>query len=98
MLYYKRIRTDYLKRKTFNKSFINYWKLKALINNKILPLKRRIIAREILHQIINVKSTTIRNKCIMTGRARGVIKRWGISRIMLKRLADSGSILSLRKW
>lgn len=98
MLYNKRFRTDYLKRHSFFKSYFPYFKLKAIINNKILPLHIRILARNILHSKSPIKSTTIKNKCLLTGRSRGIIKKLGISRMKLKTLADSGSILSLRKW
>jgi len=69
-----------------------------MINNQILPLHIRTLARNILHKNMSVKFTTIRKRCLLTGRTRGIIKKWGISRMKLKKLADQGSILSLRKW
>lgn len=98
MLYIKRFKTDYLKRHSFNSSFLAYFKLKAIINNKILPLQIKILARNILHYKSPIKYTTIRKRCLLTGRTRGIVKKWGISRIKLKNMADTGTILSLRKW
>ena len=39
----------------------------------------------------------IRNRCIETGRARGVIKDWGLSRLSFKRLADQGKLPGVRR-
>ncbi len=41
--------------------------------------------------------TRIRNRCAITGRGRGIIKEYGISRIVFKQLADQGKIPGLRK-
>lgn len=39
----------------------------------------------------------IRNRCILTGRSRGIIKEWQISRIKFKLLADQGLIPGIRR-
>lgn len=41
--------------------------------------------------------TRSRNRCQLTGRARGVLRKFKISRIMLRELALSGKIPGLRK-
>ena len=100
MLYLKRLKKDYLFRQKYYKYSINIWKLKGIINNKILPPKTRIKNRELLSKIIkqnNIYETKIKNKCLLTGRSRGVIKEFGISRIIFKRLADDGKLLSITK-
>ena len=41
--------------------------------------------------------TRSRNRCQLTGRSRGVLRKFKISRIMLRELALSGKIPGLRK-
>jgi small subunit ribosomal protein S14 len=42
-------------------------------------------------------STRKRNRCQLTGRSRGVYRKFGISRIMLRELALRGMIPGMRK-
>ncbi|MCH2139959.1 MAG: type Z 30S ribosomal protein S14 [Phycisphaerales bacterium] len=42
-------------------------------------------------------STRRRNRCQLTGRSRGVYRKFGISRIMLRQLALEGKIPGMRK-
>ena len=42
-------------------------------------------------------STRKRNRCLITGRPRGVYRKFGISRIMLRELALKGMIPGMRK-
>jgi small subunit ribosomal protein S14 len=41
--------------------------------------------------------TRLRNRCELTGRSRGVLRKFKISRIMLRELALTGKIPGLRK-
>ena len=41
--------------------------------------------------------TRLRNRCQLTGRSRGVLRKFKISRIMLRELALAGKIPGLRK-
>lgn len=41
--------------------------------------------------------TRLRNQCALTGRTRGVYRKLGISRIMLRKLALEGKIPGMRK-
>lgn len=45
----------------------------------------------------NSSRTRLRRLCKMTGRSRGVYRKFGISRIMIRDLADKGVIPGLRK-
>lgn len=45
----------------------------------------------------NSSPTRIKNRCAMTGRARGFYRRFGISRIALRELALKGQIPGVRK-
>ena len=41
--------------------------------------------------------TRLRNRCQLTGRSRGVLRKFKVSRIMLRELALAGKIPGLRK-
>ena len=45
----------------------------------------------------NSSATRIRNRCEMTGRSRGFIRAFGVSRIALRELALEGKIPGVRK-
>lgn len=45
----------------------------------------------------NSSRTRLRRLCRMTGRSRGVYRKFGVSRIMIRELADQGVIPVLRK-
>ena len=41
--------------------------------------------------------TRIKNMCTHTGRSRGVIKRFGVSRLVFKALAEAGLVTGVRR-
>lgn len=45
----------------------------------------------------NANPNRLRRLCKMTGRSRGVYRKFGISRIMIRELADKGFIPGLKK-
>ncbi|MEM6979283.1 MAG: 30S ribosomal protein S14 [Planctomycetota bacterium] len=45
----------------------------------------------------NSSRTRLRRLCRMTGRSRGVYRKFGVSRIVIRELADQGVIPGLRK-
>lgn len=101
MLYKKRLKKDFRKRKNYKEKQLYILKLKALINNQILPLKTRIQNRELLRQFVRkhgIYQTQIVNKCLLTGRSRGIIKEFGISRISFKKLVDKGELYWIKKY
>ena len=72
----------------------DYRILKSIANNKILPLNIRLKA---FHNLNFSKITKIRNICIYTGRSRGVIKKFGLSRFIFRNYADNGYISGLKR-
>ena len=72
----------------------DYRILKSIANNKILPLNIRLKA---FHNLNFLKLTKIRNICIFTGRSRGVIKKFGLSRFIFRNYADNGYISGLKR-
>ena len=45
----------------------------------------------------NASPTRVKNRCSLTGRARGYVGQFGISRIMFRQLALQGKIPGVRK-
>lgn len=72
--------------------------LKLVIGNKELPLEERIRATiKLSEKARNASLTRIRNRCEVTGRARGFYRKFKISRIALRELGNQGMIPGLTK-
>ena len=72
--------------------------LKAIINNKKLPLNERFDAQLKLAKLPrNSSKIRIRNRCEITGRPHGVYRKLKISRIALRELASKGIIPGMVK-
>ena len=73
-------------------------KLKAIINNKKLPLNERFAAQLKLSKLPkNSAKIRIRNRCEITGRPHGVYRKLKISRIALRKLGLEGKIPGMVK-
>ena len=88
-----------LKRIKMAKKFQNRRKkLKAIINNRKLPLNERFAAQLKLSKLPkNSAKTRVRNRCEITGRPHGVYRKLKISRIALRQMASSGKIPGMTK-
>ena len=88
-----------LKRIKLSKRYQNKRKkLKAIINNKKLPLNERFAAQLKLSKLPkNSAKIRIRNRCEITGRPHGVYRKLKISRIALRQMASSGKIPGMTK-
>lgn len=72
--------------------------LKATVMNKELPMDERIQAQIKLSELPrNGASTRYRNRCELTGRARGVYRKFKLSRIKLRELGGFGMVPGLSK-
>ena len=72
--------------------------LKGIIMNKTVAPEERFAAQLKLAAMPRTSSATrIRNRCAITGRARGVYRKFNISRIMLREMAGQGLIPGVRK-
>jgi small subunit ribosomal protein S14 len=73
-------------------------RLKAIANDKNLPIEERFAARLKLAEMPrNSAPTRIRNRCEMTGRPRAVYRKFKLSRIALRELASTGQIPGMVK-
>jgi small subunit ribosomal protein S14 len=72
--------------------------LKAIVMNKELPLEDRLAATFKLAQMPrNGSKVRHRNRCELTGRARGTYRKFKLSRIKLRELGSFGRIPGLTK-
>ncbi|WP_169568526.1 30S ribosomal protein S14 [Sneathiella limimaris] len=67
--------------------------LKAIINDESQPQEERFAARLKLAELPrNSSKTRVRNRCELTGRPRGVYRKFKLSRIGLRDMASAGQI------
>jgi len=81
------------RRKLVQKNAAKYAKLKAIANDESRDETERLIARLKMAELPrNGNPTRIRNRCELTGRSRGYYRKFRLSRIMLRELANKGLI------
>ena len=86
------------RRKMSNKYSARRKKLKAIVQNKKLPVEERFAATLKLAELPRNSSVTrIRNRCEMTGRPRAYYRKHKLSRIALRDLGNKGLIPGLVK-
>ena len=67
--------------------------LKSKIMDKSLSLDERIIFQNRLNELPrNSSSIRHRNRCELTGRSRGVYRKFGLSRIKIRELSMTGNL------
>ena len=72
--------------------------LKAIIMNRDLPFDERLQAQIKLAALPrNGSKTRYRNRCELTGRARGTYRKFKLSRIKLRELGSFGRLPGLTK-
>ena len=87
------------KRKQLVKKYAGkYARLKAIADDESLDETERLIARLKLAEIPrNGNPTRVRNRCMVTGRPRGVYRKFGLNRIEIRNLGNKGLIPGLTK-
>ena len=74
------------------------FELKALIKNPETTAKDRLIAQEKMAALPrNSSPVRVRNRCALTGRARGYMGFFKLSRIMFRELALQGVLPGVKK-
>ena len=72
--------------------------LKAMIMNREAPIEERMAAQMKLAELPrNGSKTRHRNRCELTGRARGFYRQFKLSRIKLRELGSFGQLPGLTK-
>jgi small subunit ribosomal protein S14 len=87
------------RRKAMTKRYAaKYAKLKAIADNEALEDSERWIARLKMAELPrNGNPTRVRNRCELTGRARAYYRKFRLSRLMLREMANKGLIPGVTK-
>jgi small subunit ribosomal protein S14 len=87
------------KRKAMVKQYApKYAKLKAIANDESVDDGERLMARLKMSALPrNANPTRVRNRCLLTGRPRAYYRKFCLSRIMLRDLANKGLIPGVTK-
>ena len=73
-------------------------RLKAIADDRSLPPEEQFAARLKRAELPrNSSATRVRNRCELTGRPRGVYRKFKLSRIALRELASAGQIPGMVK-
>ena len=86
------------RKKHVEKTAAKYAKLKAIANDESRDETERLIARLKMAELPrNGNPTRVRNRCELTGRSRAYYRKFRLSRIMLRELANKGLIPGIVK-
>ena len=81
------------RKKLVQKNAAKYAKLKDIANDESRDETERLIARLKMAELPrNGNPTRVRNRCELTGRSRAYYRKFRLSRIMLRELANKGLI------
>jgi small subunit ribosomal protein S14 len=87
------INREQKRRRTVKKFAARRAELLAIIYNERLPDEERQGARERLQKLPrNASPVRLRNRCALTGRPRGVFRKFGLARNKLRDIAMRGEI------
>jgi small subunit ribosomal protein S14 len=86
------------RKKLVQKNAAKYAKLKAIAGDESRDETERLMARLKMAELPrNGNPTRIRNRCALTGRSRAYYRKFRLSRIMLRELANKGLIPGVTK-
>ena len=86
------------RKKLVQKHAAKYEKLRAIADDESKDETERLIARLKMAEVPrNGNPTRIRNRCELTGRSRAYYRKFRLSRIMLRELANKGLIPGVTK-
>ena len=94
----KMIRRDKARRKCVAQHARERLQLRAIVKNKLLPeIVQRKAKEQLANQPHDASVTRVRNRCVMTGRGRGVITEYGLCRMKFRKLADFGHLSGMTR-
>jgi small subunit ribosomal protein S14 len=94
----KRCHTDNKYRKLYHRFEKNKKELKSIFQNRLINSKLRFSAFKKLN-IINYSSSIakFKNRCLITGKSKGILRNFKISRIKFREFASNGDISGISK-
>jgi small subunit ribosomal protein S14 len=92
------IQKDKTCRQLYKKQELKRRRLKSTVQDLSLPTKVRLQSAQRLNNLNrNGSSPRLRNRCMLTGRGRGVYRFCKLSRISLRELASQGLLMGVTK-
>ena len=92
------IEKDKQRRQLFKSNELKRRQYKLIIENLALPVEVRAQAVILLNSLPRSSSPVrLRNRCALTGRSRGILRKWRMSRVRFRELASQGALLGVRK-
>ena len=92
------INREQKRRDTVKKFAVRRTELLAIVNNAKAGQEERFAARTKLQELPrNASPTRLRNRCALTGRPRGVFRKFGLGRNKLREIAMRGEIPGMVK-
>ncbi|WPH01624.1 glucocorticoid receptor-like (DNA-binding domain) [Acrodontium crateriforme] len=93
-----KIMRDHTKRKVFAENEAERQALRYIIHNTTLPARARAQAQLQLSQMhCYTRPTQIRNRCILGGKGRGVLRDFKLSRFQFRMNALAGNLPGVKK-
>lgn len=94
----KHVHKDFVRRMTVQKYEHRRMALKIIQNHLAFSTKKRFTVSSRLSKLKPTSSKVqIRNRCVVTGRSRGVYNYFKISRILIRELASKGLLPNVKK-
>ena len=90
------IKRDLRLRKKFAVTEERYRALRSIYFNAYLDENVREMARIELASLGGLR-TKIKNRCVITGRSRGILRKFKVSRLTFKELSSRGELMGVRK-
>lgn len=92
------IEKDKQRRQLFKSNELKRRQYKLIIENLALPAEVRAQAVILLNSLPRSSSPVrLRNRCALTGRSRGILRKWRMSRVRFRELASQGALLGVSK-
>jgi len=89
---------DVKRRKTVARDAAKREELKKIIKDPEAEYDAKMEARDKLNKLPRDGATIrTKNRCQLTGRPRGYLRQFGLSRVMLRELASKGKLPGVRK-
>lgn len=94
----KMIRRDKKRRQMVADYEFEKLRLKAIVKNRILPeIVQNKAKEEMASHPKDSSIARVHNRCVLTGRPRGVVSEYGLCRMKFRHLADHGYISGLTR-
>jgi small subunit ribosomal protein S14 len=98
MGYKHKLKKDLINRNFFKKSEMSNLVFKYYLNSNLDHKYKKYFFYKFVYKFhLNSSSSRIVNRCLLTGRAGGVVRKFMLSRITFKEFADMGQICGVRR-